>query len=495
MQVFRALSHFLIKSFARKDHKFYTQNLNNVQSVQTDILSQLLTNLKDYRPELRDVNNYQDFRRLPLTTYEDYRDDIARLKHSGMDKFCPQHKYFQATSGSSSQVKWIPYNKPFTRQMDKAANIWMYELYKEYPDLKYGHHYWSMSWVPNEFRGLVDTDDSKFFNPIKQWLLKLIFPVPDSVSRTETIEESLYQTAKHLVDSPQLRLISVWSPTFLKSIMDVILEQKDRLMHELKSPVQKVLLLKTNTHHDIKKLWPNLSLVSAWDTASSKQYADKIREYYDEIPFQGKGLWATEGVVSIPYKRHHALAYTSHFYEFEVQKNGDILPAWLLKKGDIVSPILTTPNGFLRYKMNDLLEVTGHFMDCPHFFFIGRSDSVDMVGEKIASHDCQKIIEAHGGVAFVAVRNALSDKKPYYALLAHKNETINEVLVEQELNKNYHYELAREAHQLDAIKVFNYVDPVEIYQKICMQKGMIQGNIKLEYLTSTDSDQLLYDSV
>lgn len=57
--------------------------------------------------------------------------------------------------------------------------------------------------------------------------------------------------------------------------------------------------------------------MSSWDTAGSKAWAEKLKEKLPSVQFEGKGLWATEGVVTIPYNDQYPLAYQSHFYEFE----------------------------------------------------------------------------------------------------------------------------------------------------------------------------------
>ncbi|MEK5768551.1 GH3 auxin-responsive promoter family protein, partial [Acinetobacter schindleri] len=91
---------------------------------------------------------------------------------------------------------------------------------------------------------------------------------------------------------------------------------------------------------------------SSWDTAGSKAWAEKLKEKLANVQFEGKGLWATEGVVTIPYNDQYPLAYQSHFYEFEYlegEKQGQIVPSWQLKQGDVVSPLITSGNGLLRY--------------------------------------------------------------------------------------------------------------------------------------------------
>src|SRR5690606_18179275 len=98
-----------------------------------------------------------------------------------------------------------------------------------------------------------------------------------------------------------------------------------------------------------KKLWPKLSLVSSWDTASAEQWAVQLQQRIAGVAFEGKGLWATEGVVTIPFANRFTLSYQSHFYEFILQDSQKVVPSWQLKIGDIVSPVITTGSGLIRY--------------------------------------------------------------------------------------------------------------------------------------------------
>jgi hypothetical protein len=61
----------------------------------------------------------------------------------------------------------------------------------------------------------------------------------------------------------------------------------------------------------------NLALVSAWDTADAAPWAQQLKACFPQAAFEGKGLWATEGVVTIPIDGQYPLAYRSHVYEFE----------------------------------------------------------------------------------------------------------------------------------------------------------------------------------
>lgn len=491
MNALSKLSHSIIKKISKKDRKRFYKELEDIEQTQRRILAQMIYDLKDIHPSLDGELSYERFRKLPITNYDDWNEAIVKQKKTGQDILSKHVSHYQATSGSSASIKWIPYNKEYKKQLDIAANTWLNDLYCKYPKLKGGKHYWSLSWVPNNLRDKVKTNDATLFDPFKQLLLNQIFPVPDSVAHADTIEESMYQTVKHLVDTPSLKLISVWSPTFFIELMELIMTQKSKLLREIKSHRQKRRLKNITKIQDIHRLWPKLALISAWDTSHSNAYAKELQDLFPDTPFQGKGLWATEGVVTIPLNNKYYLAYQSHFYEFEIIKTGKVVPAWELKEGHEVSPIITTPNGLLRYKINDRLRVDGFDKSCPLLTFLERNDGLDMVGEKLSRETATKLLGAYNGFCLVGVANPQVHNRPYYALLCTEKSTIPVQTLDKELRQNYHYNLARDLNQLEMPRIIRVKDPLSLYQNLCRQKGMIKGNIKLESLLKIETDELL----
>jgi GH3 auxin-responsive promoter. len=76
--------------------------------------------------------------------------------------------------------------------------------------------------------------------------------------------------------------------------------------------------------------------------------------------------------VTIPFANRFTLSYQSHFYEFILQDSQKVVPSWQLKIGDIVSPVITTGSGLIRYVIDDELEVTDFYQQVPCFKFLGR---------------------------------------------------------------------------------------------------------------------------
>ena len=439
-------------------------------------------------------------------------------------------KRYQPTSGSTSAVKWIPYSQSFLNEINSALMTWIGDLYRRYPNIQEGYHYWSVSWVPTSLRDEVGenvNDDLKVLPWWKRWMASQYMAVPETVAQAGTSDDTLFASLAWLISRRDLTMLSIWSPTFALSLLEKIQENRDELvgvlekgswldrsntlrMTQCPQSSQGAALLKDMDNildpESLARLWPKLSLISSWDTASSKVWADKLHRLFPNAAFQGKGLWATEGAVTIPVDGKYPLALNSHYYEFQDISSGEVLPSWKLEKGMEVSPLLTTGTGFLRYKLSDRLLVNDFLNECPCFEFKGRIDGADLAGEKISTETAQNIIDDFSKnhpvvpVSLLAIPGdcwgrAGSDKGTYVLLCEpilskHCNDNgAHSALVhhlegflEESLLENFHYRLARELGQINHASVVVDSRSSDFYQFRCLQRGMAKGNIKIEPL-------------
>ena len=247
----------------------------------------------------------------------------------------------------------------------------------------------------------------------------------------------------------------------------------------------------------MKALWPRLSLVSAWDTSSSARWAERLQQLIPHARFQGKGLWATEGVVTIPYRGVHMLASRSHFYEFVDLDTERTHFAWELREGQEVRPLLTTGAGLLRYALRDRLRVGQRLGNTPSLVFVGRMDDTDMVGEKLSPDAAQRVLgmlESPGDcqpVSLIPLPNGLDEsrERPCYVALCEgesnpNQDSLRAEALERGLREFFHYELARDLGQLAEARVVTTPNARALYEELGVLRGMVQGNIKVEPLSA-----------
>ena len=480
-----SIIHFIINLSIKKDWKDFKSPVKGLKDAQLEVLSSILKSLPKFH-HCCGAKEYSDLNALPETDYTNWISFID--KNSSTSSIAGIVKRYQPTSGSTDLIKWIPYNESIIISFNKAINPWLYDIYRSFPGTKKGTHYWSLSWLPSKYRENINLDDSEFLSPFKKFFYQKILAVPKSCSEAETLDQSLIQTAAHLVLAEDLSLISIWSPTFLISLMDTMIERKEEV-HRYMDSIGKKRLIKYNKKEELHLLWPMLSLISCWDTSTSTVYAERLKVLFPQTNFQGKGLWTTEAVITIPFEGRYLLSYRTHFYEFK-KENKTIIPSWELKVGEIVTALVTTQNGFIRYKINDSLLVEGFIGEIPILKFLGRKKESDLVGEKISNDMVSSLFENRDQFnALIGIISPLKNKIPYYIHLTDGDN----IEIESELLKAFHFKLARELGQLGETLYFRSSKAQHLYQKICRQKGMVEGNIKLEYLIQNEDDAFIYE--
>ena len=527
-----SLLHFASATLTRQGAKKFVEASRDIETLQRNILKDTLAQVvgseSARKHSLTADMSVEDFQKnVPITDYDYWHDMIVEQQKTGKPMLSTAScDRYQPTSGSTSKIKWIPYTRPFLDQADEAISPWMSDLYANFPGIKKGRHYWSLSWVPSDLRDAVSdsiNDDLQLLPWWKRLFMAGTMAVPEGVSRAESSEESFFATSCYLVAATDLSFISVWSPTFAMSLLQMMQEHREKIaqvldtgawvapfdsLKDLQAPVNKQAAAYLRqwdgevTPAFTKAIWPKLALISSWDTSSSKGWAEKLHALFPHSGFQGKGLFATEGVVTFPMGDDYPLAASSHFYEFEDLDTNEIICSWDLKQGMRVRPIMTTGNGLLRYATKDMLEVTGFINECPALRFISRIDGVDMVGEKLSPDSAVKLIDHFSGVkgmspvTLLALPSSDVRSKPLYALLCNGGSEAEaardelSALLEEQLCQHFHYKLARELGQLGHAEMLIVPDAMEVYTEHKIAGGMVAGNIKIEPLVLWQSDQL-----
>lgn len=530
MAVANVLGHRLLHSLVAPGCRSFERQAGELESVQRGLLHRWLQRVARSPQGRRDGVDadwsWEDYaRQMPVRGYADYAQalETQRRTRSGELIASPVMRY-QPTSGSTSAVKWVPYTKQFLDEMDSAITAWVGDLYRQFPEQASGTHYWSLSWIPTELRQQTAgdiNDDMKMLSLGKRALAYLTQAVPQEIALAQTSDDSLFTTLAWLASDEQLAFVSVWSPTFAIGALEHLgLWREDlaaclrsgdwgarrqRMPRSVRCPRSTraaALLARWDGRPDaafFRELWPRLGVLSSWDTAAAAPWAAKLRSLLPQARFQGKGLWATEGVVTIPFDNRFPLAYTSHVFEFEDVQTHRILPPWELQLGQEVIPILTTGSGFGRYRMSDVVRVDGRLGDVPCFTFLGRNDGVDLVGEKISATTAQQLLDSlrlPAGtlpVTLLALDHARGET-PGYVLLAEVGaetataQSISRLQqdlaaqVESGLQRHFHYQLARELGQLAAAQCVAQPRMRDTYLEQCRLRGMVEGNIKIEPL-------------
>lgn len=479
--------HFSLRQLTRKSHAQFLSERKNLQQVQTDIFKRLLrqsaTTQWGAEQGLTADMTYAEFSaKVPVTTWGDWESWVDREKNvpGALSRDVTR---FQPTSGSTHKRKWIPYTKSFLAEIDRATATWIFDLYAQYPGLRSGAHYWSLSWLPDELRREMTNNDLAYFPWLKRWFLSHVMAVDESVQRAATSQLAREHTIRQLIEQRDLSLLSVWSPTFLLGLCTDIWDERRAFAAKSSRSTQKILTESKDLAECVARLWPGLALVSCWQTADAAPWATQLQELFARVPLQGKGLFATEGVVTIPVEGRTQLAYQSHFYEFE-KKTGAIVPAAELVPGDEVRVLLSTGSGLWRYRLGDRVLVEELADGCPVLRFLGRDQTVDMVGEKLSFDAARGVLQQLGPQALLLLASpGATDVRPSYVVvwegsppqdLAQRAEAL--------LCEHHHYQLARELQQLAPACVHACDSSAVFFSRLAARMNWVLGDMKWEAL-------------
>jgi hypothetical protein len=448
------------------------------------------------------IGSVREYRqRVPLSDYEDYRSGVARIAEGHHQALtCEPVRLFEPTSGSAGPAKWIPYTASLQGQFQRGIRAWVADLFLHNRDLLHGPAYWSVSplgtctqvapsGIPVGF-----AEDSEYVGGVQRKLVRSVMAVPASVRALPDMETFWYTTLVHLVRRPDLRFISVWNPSFLTLLMDRLEEYSDRLVRE--APAIRRALRATTPGERHALLWPRLGMISCWADGNSALAARKLAALFPQARIHGKGLLATEGIISLPWETRDAavLAVRSHFLEFlPVGSNDEPDPmrpllAHELEPGQHYSVVLTTGGGLYRYRLGDLVEVVGREWQCPLVRFVGRRQVADWCGEKLHEAHAARVLAAASAGQRVAPSFAMlacdtSGPVPNYVLYleaAVPEDQLCEIgtAVESGLQENFHYRYARRLGQLGRLRVFAVRKAEASYLSACIERGQRAGNAK-----------------
>jgi hypothetical protein len=412
------------------------------------------------------IRSPEDFRAaMPPMDYEDHRSWIERAanKEEGV-LACDRILGFEKTSGTSSQVKWIPISEGLQQEFARGLASWVSGWQQRRPEVFAGRAYWAISppgMKPEVTPGGLPvgmTSDAAYFpddvgERLANWLI-----IPELSGQAEAVFE---ETAVALLAAPDLSVISVWSPTFLLGI--------DAALRQMRGDFS------------WQELWPRLALVSCWADASSAPWISRLAERLGSIPIEAKGLLATEGITSVPdaIDGSPRLASECHWHEF-LDGDDRFTEISDLKLGHIYEVLITTGGGLFRYRSGDRVRVTGTGADgLPRLRFVGRAGSVyDLVGEKLSESQVLEALLAGGSPGFMVA----DPQRPGYVLWLE--DPLRAGAVERVLRQNPYFDQALALRQLGPLEVRHLPGAwsVNLTNSLARHRGCRIGDVKLPIL-------------
>ncbi|MCC7055672.1 MAG: GH3 auxin-responsive promoter family protein [Gemmatimonadaceae bacterium] len=448
------------------------------------------------RYEFAALRTPADFARtVPLSDASDLAGWIPRIQAGDRNLLTAAPvTHLAPTSGSSGARKLVPFTAGLQASFATAVSAWMADLVRARPALLGGPAYWSVSPLSDADDALPApggvrvgfADDAEYLGGWAGTLVRQVMAVPASVRHVRDEEAFRCLTLLAMLRQAELRLISVWHPSFLELLVSAAPRHWDQLLDAIafgtlpwgdalppasraawRAPANaaRARALRHIGAEQWPRWWPALQVVSCWgDQAAAAGHA-ALERRLPGVLVQSKGLLATEAVVTVPVHGAYPVALTSHFFEF-LDDGGSFRLAHELEDGGEYEVVVTNGAGLWRYRLGDVVECAGHLGAAPSLRFLGRTGNVsDLRGEKLAepfvagclralwdvtgTGEAPELAELHamqsGGAAWYELRLSAGTSQAPAAELAARLDDL--------LRANPHYALARRLGQLASLRV------------------------------------------
>ena len=402
----------------------------NPMAVQTRLLLELLSENRDTeygrKYGFADIHSIEEFQaRLPITEYDDYAEYINRMVNNREENLISAQKptWYNKTSGTVGVPKKIPYTQRTRDWFNRYNLIYQTGLLSQV----IGEHYFGGRSL-NLFRcgdAIVRLPDGTPFGPISeaglrayipQWSHLFSNPMQGAFAPRGT--DTRYLNARYSLCDKDMNNINCTFTGFLldflryveknwellvsdieQGVIDASVELpediREALTAELRPMPERAAELRAIFEEGfdtpfMPKAWPKLAYVVGGASAGFARYTNEIRERYlgMDIAFYYRGISASEGVFTVPVAlaaHETALIPDSLFYEFIEVDAEDAQPVTMdkLEVGKKYELVITNHSGFYRYRMKDVLLVTGFHNATPLVEFQYRIDkTVSLMGEK-----------------------------------------------------------------------------------------------------------------
>ncbi|MCV3215902.1 GH3 auxin-responsive promoter family protein [Plectonema radiosum NIES-515] len=489
--------HFIIKLFAKlltpaanRFHHTLKNPQASQQAVQKEIFKRFVKS--EYGKSLN-IESLPDWHQIPIVTYDDIEKWILQQKETKKPLLTPESiLFYEKTSGSRGAAKLIPYTKSLLSSFNQMFCVWAHDLIVHGANFSTGKIYFCISPQLGEKQDEIGlNNDSEYLDGWLKWFISPFLISPPGLNRVSDAEEFKNQLSQTLLLEENLEIISIWSPSFIKVILDYIQTNRTRLLLEIGdrlSPQRRKMLL--NTDIPWTQLWQELKLISCWDSANAADGAEFLRSLFPNVLVQGKGLLATEAPLTIPLieAQGYVPMLNEVFFEFE-DEAGKISRLHELEKNGVYEIIISQKGGLYRYRIGDRIRVTHFYLNTPCLQFLGRTQEIsDLVGEKLHSEFVRQVLDSLPlqGTSF---KSLVPVKEPQHYILLLDQTNVNPQELAQQLDdalqQSPQYRHARLLNQLQPVRVLVSSQIPEIVALYKTRSGKKWGDLKHDILSTT----------
>ncbi len=184
----------------------------------------------------------------------------------------------------------------------------------------------------------------------------------------------------------------------LKADLELTVEQRSRLQALWRAVPARARELERllSRPWTVRDLWPGVGCVITATGGPFRFYIDQLRPYLGEVPVFSPLYAASEaaglGVARSPQEPGYVLTPRESYLELlplggDGEPVGRPVSAWQAEVGGTYEVMVTTLSGLMRYRLGDVVRVSGFYGEAPVVDFVERrGNGLNLIGEKTAEH-------------------------------------------------------------------------------------------------------------
>ncbi|MCO5142969.1 MAG: GH3 auxin-responsive promoter family protein [Oligoflexia bacterium] len=345
---------------------------------------------------------HKNLDQFPISDYEDYRQTIeTAYKNSNICPITGEPILFWSESGGTTgKSKKYPITEIYKKSFQSTTPPLLHSFCKRFPKFLQKPVLYFASTLPEKispqgielgfisgynYRNIPPLLAKKYAFPIEvfkdretffRWgpLYALCTDLSAMIAITPSIIE---QFATEIEKNKNLYLRCLKNDKEVPAHLPKIhcsLERQKLLEHEL-----------SITPIDFSRIWPSLSFICCWKSATCGLQLPRINKWVKKIPIIDATYSATEAWMTVPMETEqiggpfHPNALILEF--FHSDKPEKILQAWELAIGEQYEVLLTTKMGFIRYRLYDIVRCNGYFHKSPILEFVEKAGNTVSLGQ------------------------------------------------------------------------------------------------------------------
>ncbi|MBW4521352.1 MAG: GH3 auxin-responsive promoter family protein [Scytolyngbya sp. HA4215-MV1] len=422
-----------LTTFASGVKAGFVRKLRQTEAVQERFLRQLIQVQKNtelgQKFKLGEIRSIDQFRsRVPILPYSSYEPYLERIAQGALNVLTADPVvYLTLTSGSTGKKKLIPTTQRSQAIFRQASLTSMGFLNEALGDrgLQFGKML-----VTNSPALWGHTSGNIPYGPASAGLLRMnrtlyeqFFAHPFAAIQANSSVARHYLCLLFALREPLMRGMVANFPMLNLRTCNYLEKYAEDLIHDLeKGTIADWLELESSLRLQLEKrwsavparakqlreilqsegrltpklVWTNLAFVANARGGTSDFYFERFPSYFGDTPVFGAVFSSAEGMFSLypdVNSDDSVLAIDSGFFEFIPQDQWEIdqpktVLATEVKSGERYRILTTSYNGFYRYDIGDVIEVTGFYQQAPLIVFRHRQGG-------LISSTTEKTTESH----------------------------------------------------------------------------------------------------